>query len=102
MFSNEVEKYAEKDLRVVPVLKKHCPIKDWINIDFLEEKEKYQNYGVGLSLGDCDLVVLDIDSLDPREQAEYNEFLKSYPTPLMRQGNPNKLPSRFYAKTWQK
>jgi hypothetical protein len=101
MFHIEVEKYHQKDLRVVPVAGKNCPVKDWASVDFYEIKDQYSKSGVGLSLGDCDLVVLDIDSLNEDEKKEYDNFLKDYPTPIMRVGNPNKLPSRFYAKTWQ-
>lgn len=103
MFDIEVEKYHAKGIRVVPIVPngKHCPIDDWLDIDFYELKDKYKSHGVGLSLGDSDLVVLDMDTKDENEKKEYEEFLKDYPTPIMRQGHPNKLPSRFYSKTWQ-
>jgi hypothetical protein len=103
MFTEESKKYYAKGIRVVPIIPngKHCEVKDWGKIDFEECADKYPNHGVGLSLGDCDLVVLDIDTLIKDEQKEYEDFLKDYPTPIMRKGNPNKLPSRFYSKTWQ-
>jgi hypothetical protein len=102
MFTEESKHYFQKDIKVVPIVGKHCPIDNWGQIDFEERAHLYPLSGIGLSLGDIDLVVLDLDSTNPDEKKELEEFLKDYPTPIQRIGNPNKLPSRFYAKTWQK
>lgn len=105
MFDVEVEKYHEKGIRVVPLEPgtKSCNIKNWMVIDFYERRHLYKDkgWGVGLSMAEADLVVLDIDSEIEEEKKEYEEFLKNYPTPIMRKGNPIRLPSRFYSKTWQ-
>lgn len=103
MYNKIAPKYFDLGINVVPVSPgaKACKVKNWRNIDFESTYENYKKFGVGLDLGTTDVVVLDIDTTDNDAKKEIEEFLKDYPTPVMRSGNPNKLPSRFYSKTWQ-
>jgi hypothetical protein len=103
MFNKIAPDYFKLGINVVPVQPgtKACTEPKWRKINFESQNKKYNDYGIGLDLGANEIVVLDIDTLDKEAQKEIEEFLKDYPTPVMRQGNPDKLPSRFYSRTWQ-
>ena len=103
MFEKLVFDYDKLGLKVVPIVngQKACRVSAWSEVDFTLCADKYTGFGVGLSLGDSDLVMLDLDFEDEKLKIKVNEFLKDYPTPVLRQGNPKRPPARFYNKTWQ-
>ena len=103
MYSQIAPMYFQRNINVVPIMPttKACFVSNWKDVNFEESYNKYPDHGIGLDLSSVDLVVLDIDILDKEKQKEVEAILKDCPTPIMRRGNPHKLPSRFYAKTWQ-
>ena len=103
MFEKMVFDYDSKDIKVVPISPgtKACKVSDWINVDFTECAEKYKGFGIGLSLGCSDLIMLDLDFEDEETKRKVDDILKDYPTPILRQGNPKRPPARFYQKSWQ-
>lgn len=103
IFRDYAPKYFERKLPVVPIKPgtKAPLIDNWNEIDFAGRIFDYAKWGIGLRLRDCDLIVLDIDTLDVDLQKKIAKFLEDYPTPIQRIGNPKKLPARFYARSWQ-
>lgn len=102
-YSVEAPKYFKKGINVVPIAKntKACLVPEWNKKDFSSDLDRYDICGIGLDLSSVDLIMLDIDTLDKELQVKIEKFLEDYPTPLIRKGSPNKLPARFYLKTWQ-
>lgn len=103
MFEKMVFDYEEKGLRVVPITPntKACQVSGWIDVDFTECANKYKGFGIGLSLGCADLVMLDLDFENKELAEKVEKFLEKYPSPIVRQGNPNRPPARFYQNSWQ-
>jgi len=104
MYSKIAMDYFKKGIKVVPIQPgtKFCTIKEWNKVNFESCLEDYPGHGVGLDMSSCEIAILDIDVLDTEIQGKIKEYLKNYPSPIQRRGNPNKIPSHFYRKTWQK
>lgn len=102
-YSIEAPKYFKKGINVIPTIvkEKRCGISNWRDVDFESSYSEFVNNGIALDVASIEIVVLDIDVLNKDAQREINEVLKDHSTPIMRMGNPNKLPSRFYRRTWQ-
>jgi len=100
----EFRKYAEKNFVVFPVKIDKAPaipkeVVSWKDIEnSMDYKEYFKNDNIAIITGKKNkITVLDIDIEVDEIKNEFLKVLEDYPTPIMRRGNRNRIPSRFYA-----
>lgn len=102
----EFKRYIERSIPIIPIdYTSKRPIKElgmaWNErVNPLEIEYLFKNDDFGLLTGKpSGIIVLDLDAEEEYLKERFKEIIKDYPTPIMRWGKKNKLPSMFYSYT---